>query len=153
VNLVVRQALLCGFSVERTQHDYGIDLVLNTYNSKGEIETGLILVQVKATDRLKRLATDSAIRVRLERTHLNAWLKELMPVVVIVYDAQAGVSYWLYVQAYFEAEQVLRRAGAGRSVTVHIPRSNLLDPAAIRRLAGYKNAIIAQTAGRIHHAE
>lgn len=39
-NHVERYILRCGFSVERVQHDYGIDLVLFTYNSDGEIEPG-----------------------------------------------------------------------------------------------------------------
>ncbi len=41
-NHVERHALLCGFSVERVTHDYGIDLWIATYNRAGEIENGQI---------------------------------------------------------------------------------------------------------------
>ena len=36
-NYVERCALLCGFSVERIRLDYGIDLIVHTYNRHGEI--------------------------------------------------------------------------------------------------------------------
>lgn len=39
VNFVERQALLCGFSVERVVHDYGTDLLLFTYDNDGSTET------------------------------------------------------------------------------------------------------------------
>ena len=45
-----RYALLCGYSVERRVHDYGIDLVILTYDPQGNVENGEILVQLKATD-------------------------------------------------------------------------------------------------------
>ena len=54
VNYIERQALLSGFSVERIEHDNGVDLMLFAYNADGEIENGHILVQLKATDDLGR---------------------------------------------------------------------------------------------------
>src|SRR5262245_7909639 len=54
VNHVERQALLCGFTAERMAHDYGIDLELATFNRRGEIEEGKILMQVKASERLRQ---------------------------------------------------------------------------------------------------
>ena len=53
VNFVERQALLCGYVVERIIHDYGIDLEMITFNKAGEMEAGKILLQLKATDGLK----------------------------------------------------------------------------------------------------
>ena len=40
VNFVERQVLLCGHTVERVRADYGYDLLLSTYDPKGEVETG-----------------------------------------------------------------------------------------------------------------
>ena len=37
VNHVEKQALLCGFSVERVEHDYGVDCVIYTYDSAGNV--------------------------------------------------------------------------------------------------------------------
>ena len=50
VNHIERQILRCGCSVERIQHDYGIDLVLFSYDARSEIEPGQIYMQLKATD-------------------------------------------------------------------------------------------------------
>ena len=38
INHVERQVLLCGFSVDRVQHDYGYDLSMATYSQGGEYE-------------------------------------------------------------------------------------------------------------------
>ncbi len=35
INHVERQVLLCGFSVDRVQHDYGYDLTMATYSDTG----------------------------------------------------------------------------------------------------------------------
>jgi hypothetical protein len=41
VNHVERVALLCGFSVERVQRDYGVDLIIFTYSESGEVQKWL----------------------------------------------------------------------------------------------------------------
>jgi hypothetical protein len=56
VNHVERFVLRCGWTVERTRYDYGIDLNMVTYNADGEVENDSVSFQVKATDSLKRLA-------------------------------------------------------------------------------------------------
>jgi hypothetical protein len=52
VNHVERLVLRCGWTVERTQYDYGLDLVMRTYSASGEIESGTVWFQLKATDHL-----------------------------------------------------------------------------------------------------
>jgi hypothetical protein len=47
VNHAERQGLMCGYSLERILHDYGLDLVMFTYNVNGEMDDGEILLQVK----------------------------------------------------------------------------------------------------------
>ncbi len=48
-----RQILLCGHTVERIRADYGYDLFLLNYNTNGEIESGDLLLQLKATDSIR----------------------------------------------------------------------------------------------------
>ena len=55
INHVERQVLLCGFSVDRVQHDYGYDLTMASYSKIGEFEPGYVYIQVKATDRMQVL--------------------------------------------------------------------------------------------------
>ena len=38
VNHVERQVLLCGFTIERIVHDYGIDVLMFTFDRNGETE-------------------------------------------------------------------------------------------------------------------
>jgi hypothetical protein len=51
VNHVERFVLRCGWTTERTRHDYGLDLEMKTYNAAGETESEHVLLQLKATDR------------------------------------------------------------------------------------------------------
>jgi len=151
VNHVERHALLCGYSVEQIRRDYGIDLLITTYDGSGEYENGEIRVQLKATDHLKVVSGGQYITWRVEREDLHGWLGELMPVVLIVYDAQADVAYWLYVQAYFASQPGFNLHKAPTRVTVRIPRANIVNQAAMRQFAVYRNAIRAQTKGVSHH--
>lgn len=84
INHVERQALLCGFAVERIQHDYGYDLTMTTFNDIGEYESGGVYIQVKATDRLLRLASGKAISWPVSRRDLKLWLKETYPVILVI---------------------------------------------------------------------
>ena len=153
VNHVERQALLCGFSVERVRHDYVIDLILSTYDQTGEVESGEIFLQVKATERLRLVGQGQFVRYRLERIDLRAWLAQPLPVILVVYDALAERGYWLYVQAYFAKQPGFNWKRAGATVTVRIPVANILDPSAVRTLAGYRDRILAQTRGVITYEE
>lgn len=134
--------LRCGFTMERILHDYGLDLYITTYAINGEAESDWILFQVKATDHLKRTADGGSVLFRVERIDLNRWLAETYPVILVVYDAQADVGYWLYVQAHFADRRI--RVGTSATVTAPIPATNVLDEAAIRRFAAAKAAIQRQ---------
>lgn len=92
--------LRCGFTAERIAHDYGLDLYMTTYGADGKAESGWVLFQVKATDHLTREADGATVICRVERADLNRWMGETYPVILVVYDAQADVEYWLYVQAH-----------------------------------------------------
>ena len=112
---------------------------MDTYNADGEVENGRISFQLKATDSLKRSANGAVIRVRLEWRDLLFWLNELQPVILVLYDAREDKSYWLYVQEYFRRQRWEERAGRATTVTVGVPASNVLDEAAIRLFARYRD--------------
>src|SRR5579862_2502884 len=119
VNHVERHVLLCGYTVKRPMHDYGIDLEIRTFNRSGEIEHGNILVQLKATDKIK--TRPDWIACRIERADLVYWLAEALPVILIVYDAAHDVAYWLYVQSYFAKVKDFNLFSAGKTITVRVP--------------------------------
>jgi uncharacterized protein DUF4365 len=150
-NHVEKQALLCGYSVERVVHDYGLDLVLYTYDAGGEIENGAIYLQLKATDALNMLSDDQTISFSLDRADLEYWLPEPMPVILIVYDGQSGVAHWLYLQAHFEGQSGFDLASIGNTITVHLDRTRILDSTAMREFARFRDDVLAQVEGTIRH--
>lgn len=153
VNHVERQALLCNYSVQRIGQDYGIDLRVYTYNRDGEVENGEIMFQLKATDHLKVVAAGTEIAFRLERAHLRVWVHEVMPVIVVVYDAVAEVGYWLYVQAFFEEQPSFNPAKGPAQVTVRTSRQNVLNQAAMKHFAHCRDLVLTQWRKRVRHEE
>jgi hypothetical protein len=151
VNHVERQALLCGFSVERVAHDYGIDLIVLTYDDAGEVERGPIFLQVKATDTLKLVARGQAVAFRVQRRDLRSWLTESFPVILVVYDASTGVGYWLYIQAHLAALPRFNLARAGETITLRVPVVNVIDPSVVRLFASYRDRVQAMVLGVVRH--
>lgn len=114
VHFVEGRSLRCGFVIERVRHDYGIDLKLFTFDKKGEIEEGTILLQVKASDHLGIRAKQATFAFRIDRRDLALWLAQPMPVILIVYDARKDAAYWLYIQSYFQHMQASICSAPGR---------------------------------------
>ena len=141
-NYVEKQALLCSYTAERIRLDYGIDLVVQTFTRRGEVESGRILFQLKATDRITILAGRNAVSCRVERADLAHWLEEPSPVVLVLYDARSDVGYWLYVQNHFANLTGFDLSQCGERVTVVIPHSNILNRKAMQTLARAKNAAV-----------
>jgi hypothetical protein len=139
-NYVEKQALLCGYTAERVRFDYGIDLVVQTFNRRGEVESSRLLFQLKATDGITTVAAGNGVSCRIERADLAHWLEEPFPVVLVLYDARRDAGYWVHVQQHFANWPGFDLARCGRRVTVVMPRANVLDRAAMKALARAKNA-------------
>ena len=103
-NAVERVFLKRGHTVVRTDEDYGIDLIVSTYDQNGFVEPGEILVQLKATDSPSLSADGSFYSYSISIRDYTAWTAEPMPLLLILYDAQGERAYWQYLQAYFESE-------------------------------------------------
>src|SRR5437660_9013754 len=76
VNHVERFVLRCGWTVQRTTHDYGVDLTMETYNSVGEPESGRVLFQLKATDKLRVRDKGQLVAVQIEWRDIRSWCSE-----------------------------------------------------------------------------
>jgi hypothetical protein len=151
VNHAERHVLLRGFTLERIAQDYGVDLVVFTYNSTGEPEEGAIFLQVKATERASRVRGGEAISFRVARADLQTWLAEPLPVILCVYDVAAEVAYWLYLQQHFERLPGFDLFRAGTTVTVHLPVTQVLDAAAVGQFADFLEQVRRQIRGRVRH--
>lgn len=142
INHVERIALLCGFSVERIQKDYGIDLFVHTYNRRGEVENGRILFQVKASDGTRRTRDEKHLHCRIEKADLLYWMGEREPVVLVHYDAKRDLAFWLHIQDNSPKARALTMDERGKKISLPIPYTNLLDRAALTEIARRKNSLI-----------
>jgi Domain of unknown function (DUF4365) len=97
-NHVEKVALSCGYAVDRIWHDYGLDLALFTFDERGYLESGVVWIQVKATDQLKKTLGGRAVLVRLQRKDVLAWIADAYPVILVVYDAPRDCAFWLSIQ-------------------------------------------------------
>lgn len=132
-------ALRRGWTVERIQYDYGYDLSLFTYGTSGELEPEFLFLQVKATDSPDYSPDGQTLRYILETRDLETWLRELMPVILVVYDAPNDRAYWLYIQRAFPvASSIEDRI----YVTVQIPTSNQIDSTTMNQLQVCKDTLL-----------
>src|SRR5262245_45580182 len=91
-----------GHSAQRLSSDYGYDPVLFTYDEQGYLEPGLVYFQLKAMERLEKRGANYVYD--LDIRDYNLWVREKMPVVLLLYDAGRRRAYWRCVQEYFEQD-------------------------------------------------
>jgi hypothetical protein len=145
VNHVEKCILQCGWTAQRFSPDYGLDLLMTTFNRRGEIENGDVRLQIKATDAIKVRHGQDAIGVRLEWRDVVYWLNEPLPVILVVFDAKASQAWWLHLQQSLREEG--KSPARGATLTVNIPLTNMLNTKAVRRFRKLRDAALAQTQG------
>jgi hypothetical protein len=150
VHHIEGHVLRCGWVVERVAHDYGIDLELHTFDRSGQVQAGEILLQLKATDRLRVRPGATTVPFRVERSDLIRWLAEPFPVILIVYDARKDIASWLYVQSYFRRLKGFSLFTAGETVTIQLPVANIVTRTAVRKFARFRDFVVAQNRELIH---
>lgn len=72
--------------------------------------------------------------------------------ILVLYDGAVDAAYWLYVQAYFQRRPGFRLSKAAAKITVRFDRRNILDEAAVRRFAVFRDRALRQR-GTIRHDE
>jgi len=152
VNFVERQILLCGNSLERVVHDYGIDALLFTYDHNGETENDWIPIQIKATDHLRYIQQGQFVAIRVAKADLRSWLTRILPIILIVYDAQQDCAYWVHVQAHYGTGRFRIIQGDG-DVTIRIPISQELDSTAIKQIVAFRDEVIKRIDGKVDEHE
>ncbi len=134
VNFVERQALLCGYTMERMHYDYGIDLEMKTYDTLGQREPGDVLFQVKATEDFAERVKNGVIAWRIQRTNVVGWLQEMMPVILVVFEAARNKAYWICIQEYFRGLDGFNLFAAGATITIQIPTGNRLNARGMKEI-------------------
>lgn len=75
------------------------------------------------------------IAFRLARADLVQWLAEPMPVILCVYDVTGHAAYWLHIQHYFANLAGFNLFRVGKTVTVHLPVTQIFNPDAVGYIA------------------
>lgn len=136
-------------SAHRFTEDYGYDLALMTYDSRGYVEPGLVYFQLKASEVWR--ATRHGIPFDLDVRDHNLWLREAMPVVLVLYEATKRRAYWLHVQDYFRsASSRIPKPGA-KTVRVIVPIRQRLNRPAVRRFRALKEQALGSRPPRVYH--
>jgi len=73
-----------GHTASRPPDDYGTDLLVNTFDEDGFAEAGEVRIQLKAKGALRFSNDGSHISVTLETKNLALWMREPMPVFLIL---------------------------------------------------------------------
>jgi len=70
------------------------------------------------------------------------WLREVIPVILIVYDAQRERAFWLHLAGHFKGKwkQLFSTTG---SVTVRIPTKNRINKQSVLRFDAWRVASLA----------
>jgi len=141
-------ALKAGFTLEKFNADYGYDAELYTYNDNGEIENSALYIQLKATDNIELYQLKSGvISFQIEKKDLELWLKQILPDILVLFDAQKEKAYWVYLQLYFDQRGIVLDSIQTDRFSVHF--NDIVDSNAIRKWRDYKNTVLSQVNGGI----
>jgi hypothetical protein len=150
VNHVERFIIDEGHTAERQLSDYGYDLVLSTYDEKGFAEEGVVYLQLKASEKLTALGNNFVFDMDLR--DYTRWMREPMPVILVLFDASKRRAYWLYIQRYFAQNPSRKPRQGAKTVRVRIPKRQVISRAAIKAIRTYKQGVLEQLEGVIDHA-
>jgi hypothetical protein len=112
--------LKAGHTAQQLSSDYGYDLVLFTYDELGYLEPGLVYFQLKATESL--VESGASYFYDLDVRDYNLWVREKMPVVLVLFDASRQRAYWQCIQSYFGADKARAPKTGAKTLQMRIPK-------------------------------
>jgi hypothetical protein len=128
-----------GHTVQRLGSDYSYDLLLRTFDAEGYPEPGLVYIQLKAAESLQAVGKDYVFDVDVRDYHL--WIREEMPVILILFDAARRKAYWLAVQRYFQEDVARRPRKGAKTVRVHVPGRQPVTRRAVEKMRELKREL------------
>jgi hypothetical protein len=138
-----------GHTVQRQEHDYGYDLSVITYDRDGYVEPGLFFLQLKAAETLPKSGTDFLFD--LDVRDYNLWMLELVPVILVLFDAARRRAYWLHVQAYFRQVQARQPKKGAKTVRVRVPERQAVNRRAIAAMRRLTQERLFRLKGMVDH--
>jgi hypothetical protein len=133
-NHVERQVLYAGHVFRRfSQNDYGYDGTINTFNERGETENFFMSFQLKSTDNIQFSNRKAGFVFDLTKQDLELWLYSMNPVLIILYDAQKEIAYFIDLQAYFKKNRMVLK-NVRKFVRIYFPQTAVFDTKAVQDL-------------------
>jgi hypothetical protein len=129
-----------GHTVQRLESDYGYDLVLFTYDDRGYIEPGLVYFQLKAAETLQTVGSDYVFD--LDIRDYNLWMREKMPVILVLFDASRKKAYWRAIQSYFREDVARQPRKGAKTVRIRVPPRQVVNRRAIATMRDLKRDAI-----------
>ena len=134
LNHIEKQILLSGNILKRNQdNDYGYDGMINTFDEIGQIDNLSFLVQLKSTDFIELSPQKGGFIVDLSKRDLELWLRSKSPVLLILYDAQGDIAYFVDLQTYFNENRLLLK-NVRKFVRIFIPTKSVFNSSAVKEL-------------------
>ncbi len=130
-----------GHTAEKVYQDYGYDLVLTTFDTDGFPEPGVVFFQVKSHARLTESVGQFVQDVDIRDYH--AWMNEMLPVILVLYDATQRCAVWIDIQRFFRENGSPRPRSGAKSIRVRIPLDRRLDHDAIETIRAIKARVRA----------
>jgi hypothetical protein len=145
VHHVERFILEAGHTAQRLSSDYGYDVFMSTFDEDGYVEPGSVYFQFKAQESLDQRGKDYVYDVDVR--DYNLWIREKMPVILILFDASRRRAYWLAIQEYFRADDSKRPKKGAKTVRVRVPKRQVVNARAITAMRELKWTAIHRQQG------
>lgn len=127
VNHLAYHVLKAGFTLEVWSRDYGYDGFISFYDPNGEVENGLVYVQLKATDSIGSATRRKHLSFPVKTADVDLWCNEAFPVYLFLFDARAERAYWVYFQQYCELNGITTSGISTASLTIRIDIANIVE--------------------------
>lgn len=124
-----------GWTCEDLHKDYGEDLLVRIFMDEKATPLSFF-IQSKGTDDIEKYRRGKYhFRYRVTREHVMHWAKFCEPIILALFDASSGKTYWEQVQYFVESEQGEERfQRETKSVSIDIPTGNVLDEEGVHRI-------------------
>jgi hypothetical protein len=134
-----------GHIAYRPTPDYGYDLFLLTFDEQGYSEPGHVCIQIKAAESLHVVGDDHVFD--LDVRDYNLWMREEVPVILILFDASRRRACWVCVQEYFREDAARRPKKGAKTVRVRVPTGQVVNRRAIARMRDLKEEAMNKPTG------
>lgn len=126
-NHAEKQILTAGFTMYRiTNNDYGYDGYIQLFKPSGEIDSYLVHFQLKSTDHIRYSKSKEAVVFDLSIRDLELWLSDGRKMLLILYDAQNDVAYYIDLQNYFKINRDVLN-NIHKFVCVYLPEQQVFN--------------------------